>query len=66
MIKYFLFLMVMTGVVNATENLNFAEIARLRQYSCGADESDLRVQTVLNTSQNKKKKQISTDPIEGF
>lgn len=66
MIKYFFIVMLIAGVVRADEETAYAEIARLRQYASGSDESDLRVQPVLNTTQSKKKKQIKTEPTEGF
>lgn len=64
--KYFFIVMLIAGVVRADEETAYAEIARLRQYASGSDESDLRVQPVLNTAQSKKKKQIKTEPTEGF
>lgn len=51
----------------ANEASPYAEVARLRQYAGGEDESDLKVQPVLNqASQLKKKKQTSADSNEGF
>jgi hypothetical protein len=50
----------------AKEDSQFAEIARLRLYASGKDESDLKVQPVLNTAQSKKKKSTNTEPNEGF
>ena len=64
--KYFFIVMLIAGVVKADEETAYAEIARLRQYASGSDESDLRVQPVLNTAQAKKKKQNKTEPTEGF
>lgn len=45
----------------------FLEMARFRQYESGADESDLKVRPILNSSNSKKKKQqIQLEPSEGF
>ena len=69
---FFVFILVST-VVYADEDLQYAkedsqyaEIARLRLYASGEDESDLKVQPVLNTAQSKKKKSTNTEPNEGF
>jgi hypothetical protein len=56
----------MSTAVHADEDSQYAEIARLRQYPSGKDESDLKVQPVLNTVQSKKKKLTNTEPNEGF
>lgn len=56
-----------TSELRADEASAYAEIARFRKYAGGADESDLKVQPVLNQSQNQKKKQnIQEEPSEGF
>lgn len=53
--------------LRADEASAYAEIARLRKYAGGADESDLKVQPVLNQSQNQKNKQnVLEEPSEGF
>jgi hypothetical protein len=62
---FFVFILVST-VVYADEDSQYAEIARLRLYASGEDESDLKVQAVLNTAQSKKKKSTNTEPNEGF
>lgn len=52
---------------NANEETPYAEIARLRQYPGGADESDLKVQPELNQDTAiKKKKPVKVEPNEGF
>ncbi|MEQ1723149.1 MAG: hypothetical protein ABL930_08220 [Pseudobdellovibrio sp.] len=66
MMKIFFIFMLVATVVHADEESQFAEIARLRQYASGEDESDLKVQPVLNTAQSKKKKPTKTEPNEGF
>jgi hypothetical protein len=66
MIKYLFIFMLVATVVHADEDSQYAEIARLRQYASGEDESDLKVQPVLNTAQSKKKKPTKTEPNEGF
>ena len=66
MTKYFLVFIIMSTAVHADEDSQYAEIARLRQYPSGKDESDLKVQPVLNTAQSKKKKLTDTEPNEGF
>ena len=66
MTKYILLILFATVVSQADEESAYAESARLRQYPSGADESDLRIQPVLNQSQIKKKKQIKLEPNEGF
>lgn len=53
-------------VSQAAEESTYIEIAKLRKYPSGADESDLKVQPVLNRSQNKKKKTINSDISDGF
>lgn len=50
----------------ANEDSAYTEAARLRQYAGGADESDLVVQSNLNQVPTKKKKQVKTEPTEGF
>ncbi len=67
MIKFIFFIFVFATLNSkANEESAYAEIARLRQYLGGADESDLKVQPTLNQSQDKKKKQNKPEPAEGF
>lgn len=66
MIKYIIFILLATVSTRADDESIYAEIARLRQYASGADESDLKVQAVLGQAQDKKKKQINPEPAEGF
>lgn len=66
MIKYLIFILFTTAFAWADDESVYAELARLRQYPSGADESDLKVQPVLSQFQDKKKTQINPEPIEGF
>lgn len=66
MFKYIIFILFVTVISRADDESVYAEMARLRQYASGADESDLKVQPVLSQSQDKKKKQINLEPTEGF
>ncbi len=53
--------------LRADEDSTYVEIAKLRKYASGADESDLKVQPELKqTQQNKKKKKTIKEPVEGF
>ncbi|MEK6627621.1 MAG: hypothetical protein AABY53_03260 [Bdellovibrionota bacterium] len=53
--------------LRADEASAYAEIARLRKYAGGSDESDLKVQLKLNQSPSLKKKQNAPEePSEGF
>lgn len=67
MTKYIFLFLFVSGTALANGESIFSEIARLRQYASGADESDLKVQPVLSQSAAvKKKKLIKPEPTEGF
>ena len=66
MIKYIFLILFVAIYSQANEDSPYAEIARLRQYASGADESDLKIQPVLSQSLDKKKKKIKLEPTEGF
>lgn len=79
MIRFLLFIgfsvvLFISSNLQADESSAFAEIARLRKYVGGADESDLKVQVVLyraqsslqNSLKNKNKKQAQPEPDENF
>ncbi len=54
-----------TMTASAAEDSAFAEKARTRQYAGGADESDLKVQANMATSQ-KVKPEPNQEATEGF
>ena len=62
----FLFTLSALQISQAAEESAYIEIAKLRKYPSGADESDLKVQPILTRSQNKKKKTINSDISDGF
>jgi hypothetical protein len=66
MTKYIFILLFISAFAHANEDSAYAEVARLRQYAGGADESDLAVQKNLNQVKTKKKKQSKPEPAEGF
>ncbi len=66
MLKVMIAFLLMVSVAHADEDSVYAETARLRQYASGADESDLKVLTILPPSKTKKKKPVQQEPNEGF
>ncbi len=53
--------------LRADEASAYSEVARLRKYAGGADESDLKVQLKLSLTPSQKKKLNAPDePSEGF
>ena len=63
--KLFLIFLTLPSLIYAAD-VDFMEVARLRKYIGGADEGDLKVQTVLYQAPNKKKKPVKVESNEGY
>lgn len=64
--KAFLIVVLFFSVSVLANDKDYMEIARMRKYIGGPDESDLKVQAVLYQAPSKKKKPVKVEPNEGF